>query len=113
MIQEGHPICYASRTLSKTEQKWAQIEKELLLAVVFACQRFHYLIYGREVIVESDHKPLETLIKLDIDDVTPRLQRMFMSLLKYPKTEIIYKPGKNMLVADCLSRALNCRDYPV
>lgn len=104
LIQEGHPIAFASRTLSKPEQKWAQIEKELL-AIVFACERFHYLIYGREITVESDHKPLETLNKRDIDDVTPRLQRMFMSLLKYPKLKIIFKPGKNMLVADCLSRA--------
>jgi len=30
---------------------------------------------------------------------------MFMFLLKYPKLEIVYKPGKDMLVADCLSRA--------
>lgn len=50
-------------------------------------------------------KPLETLVKRDIDDVTPRLQRMFMILLKYSMMNIIYKPGKNMLVADCLSSA--------
>lgn len=104
LTQNGHPVAYASRTLSKTEQKWAQIEKELL-AIVFACQRFHYFLYGREFVVESDHKPLETLIKRDIDDVTARLQRMFMLLLKYPKIKVVYKPGKEMLVADCLSRA--------
>lgn len=34
-----------------------------------------------------------------------RLQRMFMSLLKYPQITVIYRPGKEMLVADCLSRA--------
>lgn len=90
--------------MSKSEQKWAQIEKELL-AIVFACQRFHYYLYGREFTVESDHKPLETLVKRDIDDVTARLQRMFMFLLKYPQLTVIYKPGKEMLVADCLSRA--------
>lgn len=104
LVQNGHPIGFASRTLTKSEQKWAQIEKELL-AIVFACQRFHYLLYGREFTVESDHKPLETLIKRDIDDVTMRLQRMFMFLLKYPLMNVIYKPGKEMLIADCLSRA--------
>lgn len=104
IIQEGKPVAFASRTLSKSEQKWAQIEKELL-AVVFACQRFHFYLYGRSFIVESDHKPLETLIKRNIDDVTMRLQRMFMALLKYPQLSIIYKPGKDMLIADCLSRA--------
>lgn len=104
LMQEGHPVAYSSRTLSKSEQRWAQIEKELL-AIVFACQRFHFYLYGREFTVESDHKPLETLVKRDIDDVTARLQRMFLMLLRYPKMTVIYKPGKEMLVADCLSRA--------
>lgn len=104
LIQEGHPIAYASRTLSKSEQKWAQIEKELL-AIVFACQRFHFFLYGRQFTVESDHKPLESLVLRDIDDVTKRLQGMFMSLLTYAGLQVVYKPGKEMLVADCLSRA--------
>lgn len=34
IMQEGHPVAFALRTLSKSEQKWAQIEKELL-AIVF------------------------------------------------------------------------------
>lgn len=104
LIQDGRPVSFASRTLSRSEQKWAQIEKELL-AIVFACQRFHFFLYGRSFTVESDHKPLETLIKRDIDDVTTRLQRMFMFLLKYPNMTVMYKPGRDMLIADCLSRA--------
>lgn len=102
--QNEHPVAFASRTLSKTEQRWAQIEKELL-AVVFACERFHNFVYGGRFIVESDHKPLEKLNVRDIDDVTPRLQRMFMRLLRYPGLEIVYKPGREMLLADFLSRA--------
>lgn len=104
LMQNEQPIAYASRTLSKSEKKWAQIEKELL-AIVFACERFHYYLYGREFTVQSDHKPLETLVRRDIDDVSARLQRMFLFLLKYPKLEITCVPGKQMLVADCLSRA--------
>lgn len=104
LLQDHGPVAYASRTLTKSEQRWAQIEKELL-AVVFACQRFHYFIYGREFVVQSDHKPLETLVKRNIDDVTPRLQRMFLILLKYPGLSLVYTPGKSLLVADCLSRA--------
>lgn len=72
---------------------------------MFACHRFHFFLYGRSFTVESDHKPLETLVKRDIDDVTTRLQRMFMVLLKYPSMTVMYKPGKDMLIADCLSRA--------
>lgn len=102
--QEGRPVAYASRTLSKSEVRYAQIEKELL-AIVFACTRFHYYLYGREFVVESDHKPLESLFKKDIDESPIRLQRMMMILLRYPMMEIIHKPGKDMHIADCLSRA--------
>lgn len=45
LMQDGHPVAFASRTLSKCEQKWAQIEKELL-AIVFACQEFHFFCTG-------------------------------------------------------------------
>ncbi|XP_024883540.1 uncharacterized protein K02A2.6-like, partial [Temnothorax curvispinosus] len=104
LLQNGQPVAYASRSLTASEQKWAQIEKETL-AIVFACERFHHFLYGREFTVQSDHKPLESLIKQDIDDVTARLQRMFLHLLKYPGLTIVYTPGKDMHVADCLSRA--------
>lgn len=60
-MQEGRPIAFPSRTLSKSEVKYAQIEKELL-AITFACDRFHFYLYAREFTVESDHKPLESLI---------------------------------------------------
>lgn len=102
--QEGRPVAYASRTLSKSEIKYAQIEKELL-AIVFACTRFHHYLYGRKFVVESDHKPLEALFLKDIDDNPMRLQRMMMLLLRYPRMKIVHKPGKEMYIADCLSRA--------
>lgn len=44
----------------------AQIEKEIL-PIVFACERFHNYIFGREFIVQSDHNPLEVPLKRDID----------------------------------------------
>ncbi|UYV73599.1 K02A2.6-like [Cordylochernes scorpioides] len=58
LLQESQPIIFASRSLSKTEQNYAQIEKECL-AIVFACERFHQCILGKcQVIVQTDHKPL-------------------------------------------------------
>lgn len=104
LMQGGKPIAFASRTLTKSEVKYAQIEKELL-AIVFACQRFHFYLYGRDFTVESDHKPLESLMKRDIDDITRRLQSMMMCLLRYSQMTVVFKPGKEMLIADCLSRA--------
>ena len=45
-LQDGQPVAYASHALTKTQEGYAQIEKELL-AVVFACTKFHDYIYGK------------------------------------------------------------------
>lgn len=72
MSQEGHPIAFASRILIPCEQKYAQIEKEMLI-IVFGTQKFHYFIYGFDIKINSDHKPLETIMKKDLVSISPRL----------------------------------------
>jgi hypothetical protein len=95
LMQSGQPVAYASRALTDTEIRYAQIEKELL-AIVFACNRFDAYIYGREMInVESDHQPLETIVRKPLNDAPKRLQRMLMQLQKY-SLNVRYKRGKLM-----------------
>ncbi len=103
LLQDNKPIAYASRALTNPETRYAQIEKELL-AVVFAFTRFHQYVYGKEVTVESDHKPLESITKKPLSAAPPRLQRMLLQLQRYTFT-LVYKPGKDMILADTLSRA--------
>ena len=96
-------IAYASRSLSPAKSNYAQIEKELL-AIVFACQKFHQYIYGFPTKVQSDHKPLESIVNKPLYKVSPRLQRMLLKLQNYDLT-IKYTKGKDLHVADALSRA--------
>ena len=62
IMQDQQPIAYASKALTSNQQRYAQIEKELL-AVVYGCNKFHQYIYGQTVKVETDHKPLEAIFK--------------------------------------------------
>uniref|UniRef100_A0A8C6UJ08 Gypsy retrotransposon integrase-like protein 1 n=1 Tax=Neogobius melanostomus TaxID=47308 RepID=A0A8C6UJ08_9GOBI len=102
IMQNGKPVAYASKLLNTTEQNYAQIEKELY-AVLYGCKRFHDYIYGRHITVESDHKPLESILRKPFALAPPRLQRMLLALQKYSIT-LIHKPGKEIPVADTLSR---------
>ena len=103
LLQDGHPVAYASRSLSSAEQNYAQIEKELT-AVVFGCEKFHCYVYGSPIEVDSDHKPLVSISTKPLAQASPRLQRLLLRLQKYNVT-INYLPGKYMFVADALSRA--------
>ncbi|CAL8134117.1 unnamed protein product [Orchesella dallaii] len=96
------PVSYASRTLSKTEQGYAQIEKEAL-GITWACERFRDLIYGKQFRIETDHKPLVPIFTTkDLNDLTRRLQRFRMRMMHY-SYEIFYTPGKQLITADTLS----------
>ena len=103
LMQNGSPIAYASRSLTETESKYAQIEKELL-AVMFGCERFHQYIYAKKVLVEMDHRPLISIISKPLNKAPVRLQRMLLRLQRYD-IDLRYKPGKELYSADTLSRA--------
>lgn len=103
LMQEGRPVCFASRSLNEAEIRYAQVEKEFL-AVVFACKKFHNYIYGRRVTIVTDHKPLLGIMLKDLDKIpSPRLTRMKLRLSSYD-LNFTYKPGKFLFVADLLSR---------
>ena len=50
------PISNVSKTLTSTQRKYSQIQKEAL-AIVFALKKFHHFLYGRKFVLVTDHKP--------------------------------------------------------
>ncbi|XP_063547273.1 uncharacterized protein K02A2.6-like [Cydia strobilella] len=104
LLQGGRPVEFASLTLTDTQTRYAQIEKEML-AICFAVERFKQYIYGRrDVTVQTDHKPLEPLFTKPLSAVPARLQRMMMRIQGF-EFRVEYTPGKYMYIADTLSRA--------
>lgn len=103
LMQNGRPVAYASRSLSDAEKEYAQIEKEFL-AIVYATKKFHHYIYGREVKVITDHQPIVSIMKKQIAKInSARLQRLKLKLVKY-RLNVEYQPGKELHIADLLSR---------
>ncbi|MCG7882987.1 MAG: DDE-type integrase/transposase/recombinase, partial [Candidatus Thiodiazotropha endolucinida] len=110
LLQDGKPVCFASKSLTPTEIGYAQIEKELY-AVLFACKRFHQMVYSKHITVQTDHKPLVAISKKGLHSCPPRLQRMLLQLSKYD-IEVTYERGKNLHLADTLSRKFLSDTYP-
>ena len=98
------PIAFASRTLSKAETNYGQLEKEAL-ALVYGVKKHKYL-YGRQFTMVTDHKPLLSILnaKSAVPSIAAaRMQRWAMCLSAY-QHEIEYKSSKAHANADCLSR---------
>lgn len=97
-IGKDRPIAYASRTLNKTEERYSTIEKELL-AIVWALKEFRHYLYGRKFKLYTDHQPLT----YSLTNANNKIIRWRLALEEFDY-EIIYKPGKQNVVADALSR---------
>ena len=103
LLQGEKPLAYASRALTPTQQRYAQIEKETL-AIVCRVQKFRQYIYGRTTDVETDHKPLQYILNKPLHEAPLRLQKMMLVLQRYD-LKVKYVPGSELSVADALSRA--------
>ena len=91
LLQDGCPVAFASKALTPAEQRYANIEREML-ACVFGAERFHTYVFGRSFTIESDHKPLEQISLKNLADAPARLQRMLLRLQNYD-VRITYRPG--------------------
>ena len=101
LLQNGKPITFGSKALTKTECQYTNIEREML-AAVFGAARFHTYIYGQSFMIESDHKLLESISRKNLADTPAWLQCMMLCLQGYNFT-IRYSPGKEMVIPDTLS----------
>ena len=81
LLQRGKPIIYASWALAETETRYAQIKKEML-AIVFSLVEFQKYTFRRKVIVRSDFKPLESILKKPLPYAPRHLQGMMMMRLQ-------------------------------
>ena len=102
---EEKPIAFASRSLSKSEQNYAQIDKEAL-ALIYGVQKFHTYIFGRKFTLVTDHQPLTTILgpKKGIPSVAAaRLQRWAILLSAYTY-DIEFRNTTAHGTADALSR---------
>ena len=98
-------ISYNSRILNLQEQKLSTLDRKLL-GIVHSLQIYEFFIIGspHPIHIFTDHKPLLHCFTKK-SNLSPRFYRAQMQLTKFSKLKIIHTPGKNLSVADMLSRS--------
>ena len=110
---EERPIQFASRALTRAEQKYSQIEREGL-GILFGVKRFYPFLFGRKFTIVTDNKPLAAIIspRKDILAVAAeRIQRwtMYLSGFNY---DVRYRSSTQNTNADWLSRLPKQNEAP-
>ena len=109
--ESWRPMVFALRSLTPTEQRYAQIEKEAL-ALAWACERFAEYLLGKPFNLHTDHKPLVPLLhSKSLDALPARVQHFRMRLTRY-QFSISHVPGKDLHIADALSWAPTSQSTP-
>ena len=106
LLQAKGPVEFASKLLSEAQSRYSSTKRKML-AVLFGLVKFHYYAFGRPIVLESDHKPLEAIFKKHLSSAPPHLVRMLLRIQKYD-VQIKYLPGKDIPVTDALSRISSC-----
>ena len=79
--------------------------EEEMLAIVFSLEKFHKYTFGRPVIVRSDHKPLESILKKLLSSTLRCLQGVMMRLQNF-NIDVRCECSAKMYIADLPLKSL-------
>ena len=102
LLQEGQLVVYISRGLMDIEQRYSNIEWELL-AVVFELERLNHYTFEFRTKVQTDQEHLTSIWKKPVTSINARVQRLLLRLPKYD-IDLQYLPWKKNVIADALSK---------
>jgi hypothetical protein len=104
LMQDNQVIAYASRALRPHEQNYPTHDLELA-TVVHALKMWRHYLMGTHCNIFTDHKSLKYIFTQAYLNMR---QRRWLELIKDYDLEVHYHPGKANVVADALSRKLQC-----
>ena len=103
ILQDSKPVMFASRALTGAEKNYQNLERECL-ATIWGMEKFHYFLYGKHFMLETDQKPLASIYKKHMVDISPRIQRLVVRSFPYQPFDVQYRRGKDIPLADALRR---------
>ena len=100
LMQNGHPVAYESTKLNPHQLNYSVHDKEMC-AIMHALERWRPFLLGRHFKVYTDHR---SLVHFKTQSNLNQRQLRWQEKAADYDMEILYKPGKENVVADALSR---------
>jgi hypothetical protein len=100
LMQEGRPLAFTNKQLSERNPGKPIYEKEML-AILYVVDLWRPYLLGQRFQIKTDHQSLKYFLEQCIS--SPEKQKWVTKLFGYDYG-IIYKKGKDNVVADKLSR---------
>ena len=99
LLQNSEPVMFASRALTGSQN----LERECLTTIL-GMEQFHCFLYGKEFTLETDQKPLVSIYRKHMVEISPRIQRLIVRSFPYQPFDVQYRKGMEIPLADALSR---------
>ena len=103
ILQDSRPVMFASQALTGVEKNYQNLERECLV-MIWGMEKFHYFLYGKQFTLETDQKPLVSIYKKHMVEISPRIQRLIVRSFPYQLFDVHYRRGKEIPLVDALSR---------
>ena len=103
LLQNSRPVMFASRALTGSERNYQNLERECL-ATIWGMEKFHYFLCGKEFTLETDQKPLVSIYRKHMVEISPRIQRLVVRSFQCQPYDVQYKKGMEIPLGDVLSR---------
>jgi hypothetical protein len=100
LMQEGQPLAFTSKQLSE-KNMGKPIYEKAMLAILHAVELWRPYLLGKRFQIKTDHQSLKYFLE---QRISSQAQQKWVTKLFGYDYEIIYKKGKDNVVADALSR---------
>ena len=101
ILLNSTPVVFASRALAGSEKNYQKLERKCLVTI-WGMEKFHYFLYGKEFTLETDQKPLVSIYKKHIVEISPRIQNLVVRNFSYQPFDLRYRKGVEISLADTL-----------
>ena len=103
ILQNSKPVMFLSRALTGSERNYQNLERECLVTI-WGMEKFYYFLYGKQFTLETDQKPLVSIYRMHMVEISPRIQRLAVRSFPYQPFDVQYRKGMENPLADTLSR---------